>query len=153
VKIPFVSKKGHKTNRYFKHCTLSAVILTLKDFEHSNRWRIMKKIEAIIRPLRLEAVKTALAEAGVTGMTASDVRGCGRQRGHHPGTFRGEEYVIHLPAKIRLELTVRDDMVDEVIDVIMEQARTGEEGDGKIFVLPAAEAIRIRTGETGEMVL
>jgi len=113
----------------------------------------MKKIEAIIRPLRLEAVKTALAEAGVTGMTVSDVRGSGRSSGQRPDTFRGEQYILHLPPKIKLELTVRDDAVDEVIETILEHARTGQEGDGKIFVLPATDALRIRTGETGEIVL
>ncbi len=110
----------------------------------------MKKIEAIIRPLRLEAVKSALAEAGVTGMTAGDVRGTGRAGGPRPDVFRGEQYVMHLPPKVKLELIVRDADVDEVIALIVGQARTGEEGDGKIFVLPLAEARRIRTGETGD---
>lgn len=113
----------------------------------------MKKIEAIIRPLRLEPVKSALAEAGITGMTASDVRGSGRGGGHRPGLFRGEEYVIRLPPKVKLELTVRDEDVDEVIAILLEQARTGEEGDGWVYVLPAAEAVRIRTGETGDSAL
>lgn len=113
----------------------------------------MKKIEAIIRPLRLEAVKSALAEAGITGMTVSDVRGSGRAGGQRPDFFRGEQYIMHLPPKIKLELTVRDDDVEEIIALLLEQARTGEEGDGKIFVLPAAEARRIRTGEVGESVL
>lgn len=113
----------------------------------------MKIIEAIIRPLRLEPVKSALAEAGVTGMTVSDVRGSGRGGGHRPGTFRGEEYVIRLPPKVKLELAVRDEDVEAVIELLLEQARTGEEGDGWIFVLPAGETVRIRTGETGESVL
>jgi len=113
----------------------------------------MKKIEAIIRPLRLEAVKSALAEAGITGMTVGDVRGSGRAGGQRPDLFRGEQYIMHLPPKIKLELTVRDDDVEQVIELILEQARTGEEGDGKIFVLPAAEARRIRTGDAGESVL
>ena len=113
----------------------------------------MKKIEAIIRPLRLEAVKSALAEAGISGMTASDVRGSGRSGGQGMDFFRGEQYILHLPPKVKLELTVRDEDVDEVIEIILAQARTGEEGDGKIFVLPAASALRIRTGETGEIVL
>jgi nitrogen regulatory protein P-II 1 len=113
----------------------------------------MKKIEAIIRPLRLEAVKTALAEAGVTGITVSDVRGSGRQHGHGPYSYRGEEYIIELPSKIKLEIVARDDEVDEVIEVLLEHARTGEEGDGKIFVLSARDAVRIRTGEAGENVL
>ncbi len=102
----------------------------------------MKKIEAIIRPLRLEIVKSALAEAGVTGMTVSDVRGTGRGGGHAPGTFRGEEYIIRMPAKIKIELAVRDDEVDEVVMLIREMAHTGEEGDGWIFVLAAGEARR-----------
>jgi nitrogen regulatory protein P-II 1 len=110
----------------------------------------MKKIEAIIRPLRLEAVKSALVEAGVEGMTASDVRGAGRAGGARHDIFRGEQYVMHLPPKVKLELTVRDSDVEEVIALILEQARTGEEGDGKVFVLPVADARRIRTGETGD---
>lgn len=114
---------------------------------------IVKKIEAIIRPVRMEAVKTALAEAGVTGITASDVRGCGRQGDQRPGLFRGEEYVIHLPPKIKLEMVVRDEDVEDVIAVLLEQAHTGEEGDGKIFVVPALDAHRIRTGEAGDIVL
>jgi nitrogen regulatory protein P-II 1 len=113
----------------------------------------MKKIEAIIRPMRLESVKSALAEAGVTGMSVTDVRGSGRGGGHQPGSFRGEEYIIRLPPKVKLELTLRDEDVDEVIELLLEHARTGDEGDGWIFVLPAGEAIRIRTGETGESVL
>ena len=113
----------------------------------------MKKIEAIIRPLRLEAVKSALAEAGISGMTVSDVRGSGRSNGQGMDFFRGEQYILHLPPKVKLELTVRDKDVDEVIEILLEQARTGEEGDGKIFVLPAGEARRIRTGESGDVVL
>ncbi len=110
----------------------------------------MKKIEAIIRPLRLEAVKTALAEAGLSGMTVSDVRGSGRGGGHRPSLFRGEEYLIRLPPKVKIELTVRDQDVAEAVDVLLEQGRTGDEGDGWIFVLPMSDAVRIRTGETGE---
>ena len=113
----------------------------------------MKRVEAIIRPLRLEAVKAALAEVGVTGLTVSDVRGVGRGRGQRPGLFRGEEYVIRLPPKIKLEMTLRDGAVDGVIAVLLAQARTGEEGDGKVFVLPTTDALRIRTGETGDLVL
>ncbi len=113
----------------------------------------MKKIEAIIRPLRLEAVKTALAEAGLSGLTLSDVRGCGRAGGQRLDYFRGEAYVLRLPPKVKLEMTVRDSDVNEVIQIILEQARTGEEGDGKIFILPMSEARRIRTGEEGDGVL
>ena len=100
----------------------------------------MKKIEAIIRPLRLEAVKTALAEAGLSGLTLSDVRGCGRAGGQRPDFFRGESYVLRLPLKVKLEMIVRDADVDEVISILLEQVRTGEEGDGKIFVLPMSRS-------------
>ena len=86
-------------------------------------------------------------------MTASDVRGSGRAGGQGADFYRGGEFILHLPPKVKLELTVRDEDVDEVVEIILEQARTGEEGDGKIFVLPAATATRIRTGETGEIVL
>lgn len=113
----------------------------------------MKRIEAVIRPLRLEAVKSALAEAGVTGMTVTDVRGSGRGGGQPGGTFRGEEYVLRLPPKIKLELSVPDDEADAAVSVLLEHARTGEEGDGWIFVLPGGDALRIRTGETGDSVL
>jgi len=113
----------------------------------------MKKIEAIIRPLRLEAVKTALAESGVTGITVSDVRGSGRQGGHSSSAFRGEEYIIQLPPKIKLEIVVPEADVEAVVAVLMDQARTGEEGDGKIFVLSALDAVRVRTGETGDSIL
>jgi nitrogen regulatory protein P-II 1 len=111
----------------------------------------VKKIEAIIRPLRLEPVKAALAEeAGVTGLTVSDVRGCGRQGGQSPGVFRGQEYVIALPPKVKIEMIVPDNDVEHIIEVILAYARTGEEGDGKIFVLPMEEAIRVRTGDRGD---
>jgi nitrogen regulatory protein P-II 1 len=113
----------------------------------------MKRIEAIIRPVRLEALKTALAEAGVSGVTVSDVRGTSRSGDGTAGSYRGQEYVMHLPAKIKIEMVVPDADVDTVIDTILEQARTGQEGDGKIFVLPAGDAVKIRTGETGESVL
>jgi nitrogen regulatory protein P-II 1 len=113
----------------------------------------MKKIEAIIRPVRLEAVKAALAEAGVTGVTVSDVRGCGRQNGQPASVFRGEEYIIHLPPKVKLEIVLRDADVDDVISLLLEQAHTGQEGDGKIFVLAMGDALRIRTGETGDAIV
>lgn len=86
-------------------------------------------------------------------MTVIDVRGSGRSGGHAPSTFRGEEYLIRLPPKVKVELTVRDQDAEEIIQVLRENARTGEEGDGWIFVLPAAAAVRIRTGETGDTVL
>ena len=108
----------------------------------------MKKIEAVIKPFKLEDVKDALAEAGVTGMTVSDVKGYGRQQGHSE-LYRGAEYVVDFLPKIKLELIVADEDVDSTIAVIIEAAKTGKIGDGKIFVSSLDEVIRIRTGERG----
>jgi len=111
----------------------------------------MKKVIAIIRPLRLEPVKAALSEeADISGLTVTDVRGCGRQGGQAVGTYRGKEYVITLPPKVKIEMIVPDENVDRVVDVLIESARTGQEGDGKVFVLPMGDAIRIRTGDRGD---
>jgi len=107
----------------------------------------MKKIEAIIKPYRLEEVKDALAEIGITGMTVSEVKGYGRQKGHSE-LYRGAEYIVDFLPKIKIELIVEDARVDGIIDTIVEAARTGKIGDGKIFVLPVENTIRIRTGET-----
>lgn len=112
----------------------------------------MKRIECIIRPMKLDEVKIALGEIGVTGMTVSDVRGAGRQRGHRE-TYRGAEYTIDLPTKVKIEMIVRDEDVAEIIETVLLHARTGEPGDGKIFVLPMDDAIRIRTEERGDEVL
>ncbi|HLK56971.1 MAG TPA: P-II family nitrogen regulator [Chthonomonadaceae bacterium] len=112
----------------------------------------MKKIEAIIRPLKLDEVKIALGEIGVTGMSVSDVRGSGRQRGHRE-SFRGVDYAIDLPMKIKLEIVARDEDVEEIMTTIERHARTGEPGDGKIFVLPMDDAIRVRTEERGDDIL
>lgn len=112
----------------------------------------MKRIECIIRPMKLDEVKIALGEIGVTGMTVSDVRGAGRQRGHRE-TYRGAEYTIDLPTKVKIEMVVRDEDVEEIIETVLLHARTGEPGDGKIFVLPMEDAIRIRTEERGDEVL
>jgi nitrogen regulatory protein P-II 1 len=109
----------------------------------------MKKIECITRPLKLEPVKDALTDIGVVGMTVTEVRGCGKQRGRTE-RYRGAEYVVSLLPKIKIEIIVPDDEVDRVVQVIAETARTGEIGDGKIFVMPVEQVIRIRTGETGE---
>ena len=108
----------------------------------------MKKIEAIIKPFKLEEVKDALGEAGIEGMTVSEVKGFGRQKGHTE-LYRGAEYVVDFLPKIKLEIVVRDEIVERVIDAISQAANTGKIGDGKIFVLPLEEAIRIRTGERG----
>lgn len=111
----------------------------------------MKKVIAIIRPLRLEPVKAALsAEADISGLTVTDVRGSGRQGGQPAGMYRGQEYIVTLPPKVKIELVVPDQEVDRIVDVIVEYARTGQEGDGKVFVLPLVEAIRIRTGDRGD---
>ncbi|MCS7032054.1 MAG: P-II family nitrogen regulator [Gloeomargarita sp. GMQP_bins_120] len=106
----------------------------------------MKKIEAIIRPFKLDEVKIALVNAGIVGMTVSEVRGFGRQRGQTE-RYRGSEYTVEFLQKLKLEIVVEDDQVDLVIDKIMAAARTGEIGDGKIFITPIEGAIRIRTGE------
>ena len=108
----------------------------------------MKKIEAVIKPFKLEDVKDALAEAGITGMTVTDVKGYGRQQGHSE-LYRGAEYVVDFLAKTKLELIINDEEVENVIKLITDSAKTGKIGDGKIFVSPIEEVIRIRTGETG----
>jgi nitrogen regulatory protein P-II 1 len=109
----------------------------------------MKKIEAIIKPFKLDDVKEALTEIGVVGMTVTEVRGFGRQKGHTE-LYRGSEYTIDFLPKVKVEVIVGDHLVDKVVSTIVAAARTGSIGDGKVFVLPLAESIRIRTGETGE---
>lgn len=108
----------------------------------------MKKIEAIVRHYKLEEVKAALTEAGIQGMTVTEVRGFGRQRGHKE-TYRGAEYTVDFLPKVKLEVVVGDDEVNTAIESITSVARTGQIGDGKIFVTPLEEVIRIRTGEAG----
>ena len=107
----------------------------------------MKKIEAIIKPFKLEEVKDALAEVGIEGMTVSEVKGFGRQKGHTE-IYRGAEYVVNFLPKLRIEIAVASDIADKAVDVITANARTGQIGDGKIFVTPIDHALRIRTGET-----
>ncbi len=109
----------------------------------------MKKIEAIIKPFKLDDVREALTEIGITGMTVSEVKGFGRQKGHTE-IYRGAEYAVDFLPKVKVELIIADEDVERVIDVIIENARSGKIGDGKIFVLPVEEAIRIRTGERSE---
>ncbi len=108
----------------------------------------MKKIEAIIKPFKLDEVKDALHEIGVNGLTVTEVKGFGRQKGHTE-LYRGAEYVVDFLPKIKLEVVVTDEMSDKVVEAIIAAANTGRIGDGKIFVLPLEEAIRIRTGERG----
>lgn len=108
----------------------------------------MKKIEAIIKPFKLDEVKEALHEIGIQGLTVTEVKGFGRQKGHTE-LYRGAEYVVDFLPKIKLEVVVGDDMTDKVVDALVSAANTGRIGDGKIFVLPLEETIRIRTGERG----
>ena len=112
----------------------------------------MKKVEAVIRHFKLEEVKDALTEIGVQGMTVSEVRGFGRQKGHKE-QYRGGEYTVDFLPKAKMEVIVPDDQVKAVVDTILESARTGQIGDGKIFVLPVEDIIRIRTGEAGDTAL
>ncbi|MCD8199568.1 MAG: P-II family nitrogen regulator [Coriobacteriaceae bacterium] len=109
----------------------------------------MKKIQAIIRPEKLEPLKDAVQDAGIGGMTVSNVHGCGMQQGYTE-YFRGTEILLNMRAKIQCEFVVDDSAVDGLVDVICETCRTGEVGDGKIFIIPIEDAIRIRTGERGE---
>ncbi len=112
----------------------------------------MKKIEAIIKPFKLDEVKAALNDVGVQGMTISEVKGYGRQKGHKE-TYRGTEYTIEFIPKVKIEVAVSDQQAQRVIETIMRTAKTGSIGDGKIFVADLRETIRIRTGETGESAL
>jgi len=108
----------------------------------------MKLVEAIIKPFKLDEVKDALNELGIMGITVSEVKGFGRQKGHTE-LYRGAEYVVDFIPKVKLEIAVSDDMVAKVIETIENSAKTGRIGDGKIFVMPLEEAVRIRTGEKG----
>lgn len=109
----------------------------------------MKKIEAIIKPFKLDEVREALHDVGVSGMTVTEVKGFGRQKGHTE-LYRGAEYVVDFLPKLKLEIVVSDDSADAAIDAIVKAARTGKIGDGKIFVFPAEQVVRIRTGESGD---
>ena len=108
----------------------------------------MKLITAIVKPFKLDQVREGLAEIGVSGLTVTDVKGFGRQKGHTEG-YRGAEYVVDFLPKIKVEAVIADDLVDRAVEAIVQAARTGRIGDGKIFVQPIDQVIRIRTGETG----
>ena len=108
----------------------------------------MKKVDAIIKPFKLDDVREALAAVGISGMTATEVKGFGRQKGHTE-LYRGAEYVVDFLPKIKIEIAVSDDLVDKAVQAIVETANTGRIGDGKIFVFDIAEVVRIRTGERG----
>ncbi len=112
----------------------------------------MKLITAVIKPFRLDDVRNALAEVGVQGMTVTEVKGFGRQRGHTE-LYRGAEYVVDFLPKVKLELALTDELVDQAIEAIIESAKTGKVGDGKIFVSDLTQVYRIRTGETGDQAI
>ncbi|NWG29021.1 MAG: P-II family nitrogen regulator [Ignavibacteriaceae bacterium] len=112
----------------------------------------MKKIEAIIRPFKLEEVKEALVEIGIRGLTISEVRGYGRQKGHTE-TYRGSEYRIEFVPKIKIEVVIEDSKVEKIVDAILKTAKTGQVGDGKIFIYNVEDVVRIRTGESGKEAL
>jgi nitrogen regulatory protein PII len=109
----------------------------------------MKKIEAIIKPFKLEEVKTELQAIGISGMTITEVKGHGRQKGHKE-IYRGAEYNVDLIPKVKIEVVVSSEMSAKVVDTLMKSARTGKIGDGKIFIMPVEDVIRIRTGESGD---
>ena len=109
----------------------------------------MKKIEAVVKPFKSEAVREALIEVGVEGMTLSEVKGFGRQKGHSE-IYRGSEYTVDFLPKVKVEVVLADDMVDKAVTVVVSAAKTGKIGDGKVFVLPVEHAVRIRTEEIGE---
>ena len=112
----------------------------------------MKKLEAIIKPFKLEEVKEALAELGIEGMTVTEVKGFGRQKGHTE-IYRGSEYTVDFLPKVKVEVVLADDMVDKAVSVVVAAAKTGKIGDGKVFVSPVEEAVRIRTGERSDAAL
>lgn len=109
----------------------------------------MKKIEAIIKPFKLEEVREALSEIGISGLTVAEIKGFGRQKGHTE-LYRGAEYVVDFLPKVKIEVVLADEIVDQAVEAIIKAAHTGKIGDGKIFVLPVEQVVRIRTGETGE---
>jgi nitrogen regulatory protein P-II 1 len=109
----------------------------------------MKKVEAVIKPFKLEEVKDALTEIGIQGLTVSEVKGFGRQKGHTE-LYRGAEYVVDFIPKIKIEVVVPDNIAEKVVEAIVNAARTGRIGDGKVFIIPVEDTVRIRTGERGE---
>ncbi|BAL25485.1 P-II family nitrogen regulator [Azoarcus sp. KH32C] len=109
----------------------------------------MKKIEAIIKPFKLDEVREALSDVGIAGLTVSEVKGFGRQKGHTE-LYRGAEYVVDFLPKIKVEIVVGDDLAEQAVEAIIKAAHTGKIGDGKIFVMPVEQVVRIRTGETNE---
>ena len=131
---------------------LAAAVKSINIVTAGKSMSALKKIEAIIRPFKLEEVKEALVEEGVRGLTISEVRGYGRQKGHTE-TYRGSEYRIEFIPKIKIEVVVEGSKLDKVVDAILKSAKTGQVGDGKIFIYDIDEVIRIRTDESGEQAL
>ncbi len=119
---------------------------------HDEEGMPVRKVEAIIKPFKLEEVKEALAGVGIQGLTVSEVKGFGRQKGHKE-LYRGAEYVVEFLPKVKLEIVVNDEKLEQVVEAIVKAASTGRIGDGKIFVSPIEEAIRIRTGESGDIAI
>ncbi len=117
--------------------------------EDQEQERLMKKIEAIVKPFKLDEVRESLSEVGITGLTVTEVKGFGRQKGHTE-LYRGAEYVVDFLPKIKVEVVVSDELVDAAVEAIVKAAHTGKIGDGKIFIMPVEQVIRIRTGETNE---
>ena len=125
-------------------------VSNLSGYHHSQKGKqVMKKVEAIIKPFKLDEVKDKLNEIGIKGITVTEVKGFGRQKGHTE-LYRGAEYIVDFLPKVKMELLINDDQLDEVIDTISKTAQTGRIGDGKIFVTNIEETIRIRTGERGK---
>ena len=126
--------------------------LGLAPFDNNKKGNPMKLVTAIIKPFKLEEVREALQEAGVEGLTVSEVKGYGRQKGHKE-IYRGAEYAVNFLPKVRIDIVVAESLVSKVIEELTSHARTGEIGDGKIFVQPVEQAVRIRTGETDQAAL
>ena len=135
----------------FRNCRGAAGIAVNRRKEPATV-RTLKKIEAIIKPFKLEEVKDALAREGIPGVTVTEVKGFGRQKGHTE-MYRGAEYVVDFLPKVKIEIVVADDAVEGAIDSIVKAARTGKIGDGKIFISNVEQVVRIRTGETGELAI
>ena len=127
-------------------------VINLRLYDHFNLETCVKIVAAIIKPFKLDDVREALSEIGVSGLTVYEVKGFGRQKGHTE-LYRGAEYVVDYIPKVKLEIAVEDEQVDQVVDAIIETARTGKIGDGKIFITPLENAIRVRTSETGASAL
>jgi nitrogen regulatory protein P-II 1 len=150
--VTFFRKKSKPGQEYLALTLNNYYIIPHINRSTSRGNRIMKKIEAYIRPFKLDEVKEALTKAGIKGMSVTEVKGFGRQRGHKE-IYRGSEYTVDFLPKIKLEIVLKDSDLDAAIDAVIESAATGKLGDGKIFVYDVLDAIKIRTGESGETIL